>query len=122
MKQNRDHQPDVESFKRLLVDMGQELRVEALLWSTPEISPFARPWSRQAFLSRPLPMERISSDSDVPLYARNGQAKVGHGRSASRTLAVSVYMSKRDNRPSRTVHECAKGADIERPVCRYVPE
>ena len=32
MKQNRDHQPDVESFKRLLVDMGQELRVEALLW------------------------------------------------------------------------------------------
>ena len=32
MKSNRDHQPDLESFKRLLVDMGQELRVEALLW------------------------------------------------------------------------------------------
>ncbi len=32
MKRDGDHQPDVESFKRLLVDMGQELRVEALLW------------------------------------------------------------------------------------------
>ena len=32
MESNSDHQPDVESFKRLLVDMAQELRVEALLW------------------------------------------------------------------------------------------
>ena len=32
MKRDGDHQPDVESFKRLLVDMAQELRVETLLW------------------------------------------------------------------------------------------